>query len=157
MDKAQLAELFYLDDTSPSGLRWKAPKSRRLRAGDAVGYRVARGYWHTELSGRCYQVHRVIGVLAGLLSDLKDTLHIDHIDGNPSNNAKGNLRAVTNRQNANNRKDHRMGHLVGASPFRGKWMGTVCVGGKQIYLGTFPTEQLAHEAYMTYRQAHSLL
>lgn len=156
MNKAQLAEHFYIDDTSPSGLRWLKVSCTCMKAGDVAGYLSSR-YYLVGLAGRRMLAHRIIAVLAGLLDSTANELHIDHIDGNRLNNSPTNLRAVTNRQNHNNCHTHRAGRLVGATAFRGKWMGYIHVGGKQVYLGMFPTEQLAHEAYMTYRQKHGLL
>ena len=80
--------------------------------------------------------------------------HVDHINGDKLDNQKSNLRIVTHRENMQNMKCHREGKLVGASISRATrytanpWKAAIRLDGKKKYLGTFPTEQLAHEAYM---------
>lgn len=83
---------------------------------------------------------------------------IDHIDGDPLNNAIGNLRACTRSQNAaNSRRPERniSGFKgVGYHPSTGKWRARIRVHRKLISLGLYDTGQLAHEAYLAAAQRH---
>ena len=38
--------------------------------------------------------------------------------------------------------------MKGYYPFRGGYMARIAANGKQIYLGVYPTEAEAHEAYL---------
>lgn len=78
---------------------------------------------------------------------------IDHIDGNPSNNAIANLRLATSSQQKQNRRvqsNNRAG-LKGAfyhACHKGKkWRSQIKVGDTLIFLGYFHTPEEAHEAY----------
>ena len=80
--------------------------------------------------------------------------HVDHINGDKLDNQKSNLRIVTHRENMQNMKCHRDGKLVGTCRDRSRrytpnpWRASIHINGKRVSLGYFPTEQLAHEAYM---------
>jgi hypothetical protein len=78
---------------------------------------------------------------------------IDHIDGDPSNNAITNLRLATSSQQKQNKRtqsNNRSG-LKGAfyhACHKGKkWRSQIKVGDRLIFLGYFHTAQEAHEAY----------
>lgn len=79
---------------------------------------------------------------------------VDHIDGNGLNNQRDNLRVITHRGNLQNRIEHRKGRLVGACLVNSKkhpltpWRADIRINGERKYLGTFKTEQEAHEAYL---------
>lgn len=81
---------------------------------------------------------------------------IDHVDGNKQNNSFANLRDVPHSTNVQNRRDafrnsksgylgvHRMPKSK-ANP----WQAQIKLPhGKRIHLGSFPTPEAAHEAYM---------
>jgi hypothetical protein len=78
---------------------------------------------------------------------------IDHIDGNPSNNAISNLRLATSSEQKRNRRvqsNNRSG-LKGAFYHAGrkgkKWRTQIKVGADLIFLGYFHTAEEAHRAY----------
>jgi len=75
----------------------------------------------------------------------------DHIDTNPYNNKKSNLREVTYHQNALNRSKRMKGTSkykgVSFSARHGKWKATIMFKGKYIYLGLFVNELEAVSAY----------
>ena len=78
-------------------------------------------------------------------------VQVDHINNNPLDNRKSNLRICTPSQNQQNR------HLVkaGHSKFKGAhwdkrhehWLGRIRVRGKVVYLGVFRTDVEAAKAY----------
>ena len=76
---------------------------------------------------------------------------VDHIDGNRGNNNWENLRYATHSENSRNMKKH----IDGSSVFKGvsfdirrkKWIATILVARKQIFLGRFESEREAAESY----------
>lgn len=73
----------------------------------------------------------------------------DHIDQNKLNNKRNNLRLCTGSQNLSNKgriKTNTSGYKGVCSSGR-KWMAQITVNYKNIYLGTFPTKELAAFAY----------
>ena len=78
---------------------------------------------------------------------------VDHIDGSRTNNNWENLRYATSSENGMNAK-HRTG---GSSVYKGvnyqtqakKWKAQIGFNRQRIYLGIFPSEREAAEAYNT--------
>jgi hypothetical protein len=79
----------------------------------------------------------------------KDGKLIDHKNGNPLDNRRENLRICTRQQNIWNTRRRQSRWLKGVKPSRtkAKWIAAIGHNGRRIYLGTFETEQLAHEFY----------
>jgi hypothetical protein len=80
---------------------------------------------------------------------IPEDMFVDHIDGDPLNNRRGNLRVVTKAQNAANAKSR-----GGASQYRGvykarsgKWAAQIAKEGQRISLGHYETEEEAAAAY----------
>lgn len=98
-----LGEYFYLDETSPSGLRWKETDAeiRKKRANKVAGC-LAQNKWCVKLTERSLVVSRIIWVL--LHGEIPLNLVIDHLDGDPSNNKIANLKVKTHKGNSQNRK-----------------------------------------------------
>ena len=65
----------------------------------------------------------------------------DHIDRNPLNNRKDNLRPATATENARNRskQNNNTSGFIGVclSKNKSKWKASIMIDGKTIYLGTF--------------------
>ena len=105
---------FYLDETSPSGLRWKVDrlggkhyKSTIVSAGDTAGWlRLTKtgspSGWYVTLNRVSLSVHRIMYVLLNGSIDID--LVIDHLDGDPSNNTQSNLVLKSRRANQQNCK-----------------------------------------------------
>lgn len=76
---------------------------------------------------------------------------VDHIDGDPRNNRRSNLRPATPSQNAANarrRSTNRSGFKgVSWDKGVGKWFAKVTVNRKQIYLGIYHDVEDAARAY----------
>lgn len=77
---------------------------------------------------------------------------VDHINGNGLDCRKDNIRLATNSQNQANSKtrtNKMYSNLKGVSFYKkcNKWMSTITVKGKRMYLGVFTTDKEAHEAY----------
>lgn len=95
--------------------------------------------------------HCIIGL------PLNPGICVDHINGDPLDNRRSNLRFVTNRQNSHNRVEHRgekrkSSKYIGVSfdKSRGLWEAYIQVSGKRIHLGRHATEDGAAAAYQAY-------
>lgn len=152
---ARLIELLSYD-AKTGEFRWNVTRSWRAPAGSIAGTRPKSGTpIAIGIDGVFYLAHQlawfyVNGVWAGS--------EIDHKDGNPLNNAIGNLRPATRNGNVQNVRKARITNktsgLLGAyKGKRGKWFSSICVENKHKYLGTFATAELAHEAYLTAKRA----
>lgn len=75
---------------------------------------------------------------------------IDHVNGNPMDNRRANLRFASPAQNACN-TGKKVGHLSkykGVTRHRtGKWQAQIKIEGTSVYLGLYGTEAIAHEVY----------
>jgi len=155
-----LRERFYVSGTSPSGLRWKVrPLSHFSSVRDwkifnkrfqhkRVGSINAAGYWVLLIDGKVLRLHRAVYELC--YGDIPDAFEIDHIDGNPQNNSADNLRLATHSQNQQNRRKNkriRVSKLKGVSKCGRKWHARIFKDKVRYSLGSFPTEEEAHEAY----------
>jgi hypothetical protein len=132
---------------------WKKDGDRGgpRRAGRVAGHKRKTGYVFISVGGfRPIGAHRLAWVYmygAALIGE------IDHIDGNPSNNAIANLRPATSSQQKQNKRvqsNNRSG-LKGAfyhACHKGKkWRSQIKVGETLHFLGYFHTPEEAHEAY----------
>lgn len=136
-------EYLQLDSGSPSGLSWKArPAHSRVVVGaPAFTTQDKDGYFKGKLLGVSYKAHRVVYYLVhGFLP-----IEVDHKDGVPSNNEPDNLRVACNMHN----RVHRGTYLDA-----GRWRAKIGVDGRNIYLGTFNTEEEAHMAYLKAKRIH---
>lgn len=75
-----------------------------------------------------------------------DDKEVDHINLVRNDDRLCNLRLAQHGQNMANRLVQRKG-LKGASPHHGRWRARIANGKNNILLGTFDTEEAAHEAY----------
>lgn len=106
-----------------------------------------RAYAYRVVSGKTIYLHRLIAGVAGL--------HVDHINGDPLDNRRANLRAVSNALNAQNRHHKplgRSGHSnIIAHPqgfvVRFRRFGKVHYGGffKSLEKAVVARDQLARE------------
>lgn len=108
------SDVFYYDETSPSGLRWKVfnraimPENKRY-PGDVAGFKkqIAGGefmYYRVKLNGINYAVHRIVWELH--FGAIPEGYVINHKDCNTFNNKLSNLEICTQKENMRRRKDH---------------------------------------------------
>lgn len=96
--------------------------------------------------GKSGYLHRLIATRE--CGQIPEGMFVDHIDGDPLNNRRGNLRVVTKAQNAANAAAR-----GGVSSYRGvfqrhgKWAAQIAKEGVRTSLGTFETEREAAAAY----------
>lgn len=110
------------------------------------GYAVRRS-WRDEDNRRRVQMHQAIFEHYGVTI----TAHVDHINGDPLDNRKSNLRLATCSQNLANsklRKDNKSGFKgVSFNQAQKKWFATINVGKKDIFLGRYGIKEEAALAY----------
>ena len=70
---------------------------------------------------------------------------IDHIDRNPLNNQRSNLRFCTHSQNQANKNKKAKGYSYNTN--RKKYIARIQINNKQIYIGGYNTQEEAHKAY----------
>lgn len=121
------------------------------RFGKFTYHRNAAGYPSRHLSeNKHVMLHREI-------IEAPEDIDVDHIDGDPNNNRKSNLRLCTPSQNSWNRKlfsSNTSGHTgVYLNKKTGNWYAMIMVGGKFIRLGTFKEKA---DAFLARRAAELL-
>jgi hypothetical protein len=115
------------------GYRWRLDNKGYARSQITVGRKKQR----TLL------MHR-------LIMDAPVGLCVDHIDHDPLNNTRGNLRLATNAQNQANRQK-----VTAASGYKGvafhkpngRWRAAIRHNGKNHHLGVYDTPEEASAAY----------
>ena len=88
-------------------------------------------------------------VLARLLLNAPKNKQVDHIDGNPLNNTRENLRLCSQSQNNMNRV--KVGELpkgVSIHMPTGRYRARIQIEGTQLHLGLFDTLEQAEAAYL---------
>lgn len=115
-----------------------------------VGAVTRRGYGSVCFMGVPHKVHRLVWALH---YGSWPTDHVDHIDGNRSNNALANLRLADRSINQQNqrraRSDNKLGLLgVSTKKATGKFVAQIGISGRKVNLGTFSTAEEAHAAYV---------
>lgn len=114
--------------------------------GNLAGYRRPNGYIIVTYRKAKHLAHRIVFFLThGYLPAM-----IDHVDGNPSNNAPSNLRAAThniNQQNLHKPRGHNTTGFLGVSMRQGKYRARIVTNGIATELGLFTTPEAASAAY----------
>ena len=115
-----------------------------------------KGYYKMNIryegKGKCYHCSRIVAYAYLELDINNPKQQVDHIDGNRLNNDMSNLRIVTNQQNCFNRLN-----IKGYEPRYGRFRARIDLNGKHIHLGTFDTEEEAHQAYLRGKEIHHLI
>ena len=117
-------------------------------AGHVSGTTYGPGYVGVTINGKRHQVHRIIWMMA---RGRWPELHIDHINGNRTDNRIANLREATDAENLRNcriHKDNGTGFKgIHFHKARGKYHAQIMTDGVKEHLGYFSTPQEAHAAY----------
>lgn len=137
-DREELLEVFNYDKKTGK-LFYKETKSGRSSK-EAVSKDV-EGYLRVCLNYKTYRLHRIIYKMVH--GDFDESLQIDHVDGNVSNNRIKNLKAKTTSGNAKNQKtpkDNKTGQIgVCYRKSTKRYRVSISVDKKQKELGTFKT------------------
>jgi hypothetical protein len=108
---------------------------------------------HKRISGKqtIYYLHR-------LITNAPNGLFVDHIDGNGLNNTNGNLRIVTQAENAQNRRigNNNKSGVCGVHWYDRyqKWCSRIGVNKRRIVLGYFDELEEAINAVKEARKKH---
>lgn len=142
-------------------LYWKLrPDTHKISTGwnlrrahtQVIGREAGVGYQQLRLNMVSYKIHRIVYKLVhGNCPDL-----IDHIDCNRQNNSPSNLRAATHSTN----KFNRYKQSNNTSGYKGviwhkqnkNWVAQITHFGKHIHVGSYPSPQQAHTAYINKAQ-----
>jgi hypothetical protein len=137
-------------DSSSGVFVWKK-FYRGIRCASVAGYTDKRGAVYIRVDGVRYCAHRLAWLY---VTGARPQYEIDHIDGNPANNAFHNLRDVPHQTNQQNMRSafssNKSAALLGTSLHKasGLWRARITVG-KEICLGYYKTPEAAHAAYIT--------
>lgn len=95
-----------------------------------------------------YEDKRVIGLHRHILA-CPNGLSVDHINGDPLDNRRNNLRIVTHQQNMSNRKKRKIAtsKYKGVHWLQGKWRAEIQKNGKKVWRQGFNDELEAAKAY----------
>lgn len=124
------------------------------RAKDFHWYKTQNGY----VAGSVVEqgVRRRVYLHRWLL-DAQPGQIVDHIDGNPLNNRRANLRLATRSQNQANRRRNATSRSrykgVTWHKGRGRWMARIQVDGRRMHLGYFTTPLEAAYMYDAFAQS----
>jgi hypothetical protein len=126
---------------------WSAARWNQNFAGQEAGSRDPNGYRVVTLTFESKMLRLYQHRLAWALTHGAWPKNLDHYDGDPANNRIGNLFEADYSDNAQNRTN--MKFAKGAYPWpNGGWRANIRVNGEYIYLGTYATEQEAHQVYL---------
>jgi hypothetical protein len=145
--RERLHELFELRDDGV--LVRKKRSGPRGNPGAAAGCQARGGYVLVKVDNVTYSAHRLTLCMSGV--DVPESMDVDHINGNRSDNRPANLRVASRLINMQNRaaqskgKELPLGVLATAS---GRFAAALRKFGTQTHLGTFDTPQEAHDAYL---------
>ena len=105
-----------------------------------------RGYVERTYRGNHLRIHREIMTRIGNSCDGKD---VDHVDHNPLNNMRNNLRVCSRAQNMMNsqRKGNKSSKFKGVIFEPSRWRAYIYHNKKNIFLGRFDNEIEAAKAY----------
>ena len=117
---------------------------------DAEDWVKCKDYYWTRKHNCYYVVSPILGNLHRFLLNPPDNLVVDHINGNPLDNRKCNLRICTIQQNGMNRKvaSNNNSGCTGVSKVKryNKWQANIGYKGKSYYLGLYDTKEEAIKA-----------
>lgn len=113
-------------------------------------YCLKIGYAATEIPRP--NKRRIMFYLHRFILDAQVGMDVDHIDGDPLNNQRSNLRVCTHSQNGMNQRKRRQETSSGFKGVswkkdKGKWRADICASGKSVFLGYYQNELSAAIAY----------
>lgn len=152
LTQARLQELLHYDPLT--GVFTRKAQQGRGRDGSSGGCLRKDGYRQMRVDYRNYLLHRLAFLyMEGVFPEA----HVDHIDGDPSNNSWGNLRKSTRSQNMQNmgkQRGNRSGYKGVGVHRPGVYRARIVANGALCDLGLFKS---AIEAARAYDEAARLL
>lgn len=118
---------------------------------------ISRLKWHCDKNNYAVRrsrrgTGRETTRMARLIMKAPREVEVDHVDGNPLNNQKSNLRLCSHMENCHNQRNYRKRKSsrykgVDFNKALGKWQARIGVNQQQLYLGVFDSEVDAASAY----------
>jgi hypothetical protein len=133
-------------DLNDGQFRWKHDASRRKVSGSLAGTNRRDGYISIKVLGKSYLAHRLAWLY---MTGEWPSSHVDHVNGNRSDNSWRNLRSATRLENNRNvtiRSDNKTG-FKGVFKQRNKYQAQIGINGRCVYLGIRDTPQEASRLY----------
>lgn len=136
-------------EPSTGHLYWTSQVGTRM-PGWRADVRGNKGYRKVTVNRVGWPAHRIIW---SLVTGAQPPEHIDHINGNATDNRLCNLRGCTPAENVTNttlRKDNTTGYKGVQQVARADgvaYKATIKKCGHVYYLGAYPTPEMAHAAY----------
>lgn len=149
IDAELVRAMFDYDQETGTFIRLKTLNTGdKKRIGAVAGYAGKDGYRYLKIGGIRISEHRAAWLhFYGKFPDHE----VDHIDGNPSNNAITNLRDVRhciNMQNLNTVSKSSKSGVLGVTPHANKWRARIRLNSKGIHIGLFDTKEQAYAAFI---------
>ena len=147
MSKQQVLDLF-IYDYDCGGLLWRIGRTNVV-AGSKAGSLKSKGYLSVQVDKKLYKLASLVWIMFNDTFD--ESLVVDHIDGDPSNNKISNLRLASSSENQLN-SAKRKGT---SSKYKGvhwnkqsnSWRASIRINGKAKYIGNYSNEYAAHLAW----------
>jgi len=119
----------------------------RLHAGRPCGGKQSGGYLHITIGNNKYLSHRLIFLyMEGLLPEEE----VDHINHNRADNRWINLRKISKKENAKNKRpsSRNLSGICGVHYIKAtsNWIAVIGINRKYIHLGTFSSKEEAISA-----------
>ena len=117
----------------------------------------SNGYAQSKINTKSWLLHRYI-MIKILKNDISHKVPIDHIDNNPLNNTRDNLRIVTYSENARNRvkKENASSQYIGVSLLpSNKWKVQIRIDKKQLF-ASYDNEHHAGHQYNLWCNQYNL-
>lgn len=113
------------------------------------------GAYAARKVGRVIFMHRLI-MERMTQQPIEPGLLVDHINGDPLDNRRANLRLATPAENAQNRKLHtnNTSGYKGVSKIGTRWQARISAYGRRIHLGYHDTPEAAYSAYCEAARAY---
>jgi len=129
---------------------WIKRNSKRIKVGDKAGTRPnCDGYAEIMVNNVLYKAHRLAWLY--VYGEWPQS-QIDHINGDRFDNRIANLRDATPKENSYNRirasKNNKTSLLGVVTKPNGTFYAEIRVEKKKFHLGSFPSAELAHQAYL---------
>lgn len=149
-------------DAETGVFSWRVDRVAKGRllvsAGSVAGTRTKQRRWIISVDGRQYYAHHLAWlVMTGEWPD-----EVDHRNTDALDNAWANLRLADDQLNAENKRQalstNKSSGVLGVSRSRksrtNPWKAQIRFDGRIRYLGSFPTIDAAHEAYVAAKRIH---
>lgn len=128
-----------------------------FHAGSAVGWLGSNGYCYITVGGRTSKkmlAHRLAWLY---MTGEWPPQEIDHLNGQRADNRWANLRDSTRAMNVQNKRhaeSRSISGVLGAHWNGRNWYSRIGASGRTTHLGTFPTPEEAHAAYITAKRKY---